>query len=293
MLLPLVAALLLFLAPEAPLTHRFLACGTETRIVEADGTVSWSYPLGSRDGWVLPSGNVLLAITRGDAFPGGGVREVTPAGQVVLEYRGTQDEVDTVQRLKNGHTLLSEAGPNPRLIEVDRSGAVVRIVPLSSQRENTHLQQRMSRQLPNGNFLVPHLLDRVVREVTADGRIVWEVKTPNMPFTAIRLKNGHTLIGCTLGDRVIEVDRAGKTVWQVSNDDLPGRPLNDCCGVQALPDGHIVVTAHHATGDAVKLIEITRDKKIVWTFTDGKPFGIHHFQILETRGKRLPWPALK
>jgi len=41
------------------------------------------------------------------------------------------------------------------------------------------------------------LLDKVVREYTPAGKVVWEAKTPSdppecWPFTAIRLVNGHT-----------------------------------------------------------------------------------------------------
>ena len=113
-------------------------------------------------------------------------------------------------------------------------------MPLQAQTKDHHLQTRMARKLANGNYLVPQLLDQVVREYTPEGKIVWEVKTPDMPFTAIRLDDGNTLIGCTLGNLVIEVDRDGKTVWQVTNDDLPGKPINDACGVQRLPNGNTV-----------------------------------------------------
>jgi hypothetical protein len=132
------------------------------------------------------------------------------------------------------------------LLEVDSAGKVVVEVAIQAQTKNDPLQTRMARKLANGNYLVPQLLDRVVRECTREGKIVWEVKTPNMPFTAIRLENGNTLINCTLGHLVIEVDRDGKTVWQVSNDDLPGKPINDACGAQRLPNGNTVITSHHA-----------------------------------------------
>ena len=166
-------------------------------------------------------------------------------------------------------------------------------MPLQAQTKDHHLQTRMARKLANGNYLVPQLLDKVVREYTPEGKVVWEVKTPNMPFTAIRLDNGNTLIGCTLGNLVIEVDKAGKTVWQLTNDDLPGKPINDACGVQRLPNGNTVVTSHHAKANEVKLTEVTRDKKIVWTHVDDKNFGIHHFQILDTNGKPLEGKPLK
>ena len=108
-------------------------------------------------------------------------------------------------------------------------------VPLQAQTKDHHLQTRMARKLANGDYLVPQLLDRVVREYTPEGKIVWEVKTPNMPFTAIRLDNGNTLIDCTLGNLSIEVNKEGKTVWQLSNDDLPEKWINDACGAQRCP----------------------------------------------------------
>ncbi|HBI42015.1 MAG TPA: hypothetical protein DDY78_04035, partial [Planctomycetales bacterium] len=133
----------------------------------------------------------------------------------------------------------------------------------------------------------------VVREYTPAGKIVWEVKTPNWPFTAIRLDNGNTLIDCTLGNLVIEVDKDGKTVWQLSNDDLPEKWINDACGGQRLPNGNTVVTSHHAKDGEVKLIEVTPEKKVVWKHVDNKPFGIHEFQILDTNGKALEGRPLR
>jgi hypothetical protein len=212
---------------------------------------------------------------------------------VVFEFAGTQSEVNTVQALDNGNVLLTEAGAKPRLLEVNRKGTIVVEVPLSAQTKDHHLQTRMARKLANGNYLVPQLLDKVVCEYTPEGKVVWEVKTPNMPFTAIRLDNGNTLIGCTLGNLVIEVDSTGKTVWQLTNDDLPGKPINDACGVQRLPNGNTVVTSHHAKANEVKLTEVTREKKIVWTYTDERKSGIHHFQILDTDGKPLTGRALR
>lgn len=71
----------------------------------------------------------------------------------------------------------------------------------------------------------------------------------------------------------------------MTNDDLPGKPINDACGVQRLANGNTVITSHHATAGQVKLTEITREKKIVWTHTDDRKSGIHHFQILDAAGK--------
>lgn len=280
-------------AAEKPVTHSFLACGGETYIVDDAGKTVWTSPYASRDGWVLANGNVLLAVSKCKEYPGGAAAEFTREGKVVFLFKGTQSEVNTVQPLDGGRVLLTEAGARPRLLEVDREGKIVVDVPLQAQTKDHHLQTRMSRKLANGNYLVPQLLDQVVREYTPAGKVVWEVKTPFWPFTAVRLDDGNTLIDCTLKNLVIEVDRDGKTVWQVSNDDLPARPFNDCCGGQRLPNGHTVITSHHNAANKVKLTEVTRDKKVVWTYTDARGAGIHHFQILTTDGKPLDGRPMK
>src|SRR5947207_3100365 len=107
------------------ITHSFLATGAETRIVGADGKTIWSYPRSTRDGWVLPNGNILLAVSKDKDFPGGGVVETRQDGKTVFEFKGTQSEVNTAQALPNGNVLLTEAGAKPRLLEVNRRGIIV------------------------------------------------------------------------------------------------------------------------------------------------------------------------
>ena len=60
--------------------------------------------------------------------------------------------------------------------------------------------------------------------------------------------------------------------------------IRDACGVQRLANGNTVITSYHAKGNAVKLFEVTRDKKVVWRYS-GMKDGFHHFQILTTNGK--------
>ena len=142
---------------ESPggIRHCFLALGGETYIVDENGNVTWTYPKGTRDGWVVPSGNVLLAVNKDRDFPGGAAIEVTPDGKIVFQFKGTQSEVNTVQPLDGGRVLLTEAGTKPRILEVDRSGKIVAEVPIQAQTKDLHLQTRMTRKLPSGNYLVP------------------------------------------------------------------------------------------------------------------------------------------
>jgi hypothetical protein len=280
-------------APDA-IKHRFLALGGQTRIVEEDGTTSWTFPESSRDGQMLADGHVLLALSKSDARPHGAVVEVVPdpsgkGGRIVFEFAGTQSEVNTAQRLADGRTMLTEAGDRPRALIVDAKGAVVAETPIRAQTGNHHMESRMARMLPNGNLLVPQLLDKVVREYSPKGEVVAEFKTPDepkdsWPFTAIRLPDGNTLVTCTHGNMAVEFDPKGEIVWTVTNADFEKPLLNDPCGAQRLPNGNTVLCSYAIGADRTKLVEITRGKKVVWTFCEPEGPGIHEVEILSTNG---------
>jgi outer membrane protein assembly factor BamB len=275
--------------------HSFLGLGKANKavIIGEDGEVEWKYNAPASDGYVLENGNVLLALYPTKGFPGGGVIGVErKTGKVVFEYKATQKEVSTAMVLPDNNILMTELGPKPRAIILNRKGEIVKSTPLECQLKNTHMQVRMLRVLPNGNYIAPHLLDFAVKEYEPDtGKVVRTIPTDDRgrekrdwPFTAIRLENGNTLIGCTNGNRVIEVDANNKIVWSVTNEDLGQNIISDACGVQRLPNGNTVITSYHAKGNSTKLFEVSRDKKLVWSYS-GMQSGFHHFQILTTNGK--------
>jgi hypothetical protein len=284
---------------ESGITHSFLATGSETFIVSGEDKIVWTYPRSTRDGWVLPDGNLLLAVNKGKDFPGGAVVEIGRDGKTRFEFKGTQSEVDTVQPLANGAILLTESGAKPRLLEIDREGKTLVEIPLQCQTKNAHMETRMARKLANGNYLVPHLLDKVVREYRPDGSVASATKTPDdpkesWPFTAIRLDQGRTLVTCTHGNMAIEIDADGKIAWQVANGDLPSPLFSDPCGAQRLPNGNTVICSYGASGAGkVKLFEVTREKKVVWTWTSGKAHGIHTAHVFETNGKAIDGTPMK
>ncbi len=279
------------------ITHSFIGVGkaNKTVIVGEDGKVEWRVDLPASDGWVLPNGNVLLALYGTKGFPNGGVVEIDrKTKKFLFQYKGGQREVSTVVPLEGDRFLVAELGPVPRAVIINRKGEILETTPLACQKKNAHMQTRMLRVLPNGNYIAPHLLDFAVKEYEPKtGKVLKSFPTDDRgrgkrdwPFTAIRLKNGNTLIGCTNGNRIIEIDGTGKIVWSVTNEDIGEKLFDDACGVQRLPNGNTVVTSYHAKGDNVKLFEVTRDKKVVWRYS-GMKAGFHHFQILTTNGKPL------
>ncbi len=288
----------------ARITHSFLACAGQTRIIGEDGEVLWRYEHGSQDGYVLPSGNILLAVKRCGPFPAGAVVEVTREGDETVIYRGEQYEIHTASPLENGRILVAEGGPKPRLMEMDRAGKIHVEFPLQCQSTNHHMGTRMARKLDDGTYLAPHLLDFAVKQYDATGKVLatFDTTVPgdpqreihSWPFTAIRLPDGSTHVNLTNGNRAVRFDAAGKIIWQLTNTDLPGAWLADPCGAQVLPNGNVVI-ANYGQRDAKlpKLIEVTPDKNVVWTHHDDIPHSAHHFQILTTNGKAIEGRAMK
>jgi hypothetical protein len=270
----------------------FLATGAETYILDAGGKRLWELSEGSRDAWALPNGNILMAVNKREGY-GGGVVEAARDGRELFRFDGRQTEVNTVQPLADGRILLTEAGDEPVVLEIDRKGKILHEMRIETQTKDHHAQTRMTRKLPNGNYLVPQMGEREVREYTPEGKVVWRFATPHWPFTAIRLPDGHTLTSCTQDHSAMEVDREGKTVWRVSNADLPEPLMKGMCGCQRLANGNTVFTSYQGGADGVKMFELTRDKQVVWSYRDGKPFGVHHFQILGADAMPLPGPAFR
>jgi hypothetical protein len=280
----------------SPIRHSYLVMGGKTAIIGEDGAARWEYRGGTRDGFVLPNGNAVLAWSDR-------VEEVTPAKQVVFSYTRNPEnaEIGTVQRLYNGNTLVTELGKRPRLLEVDARGAIIHETPLKPETENAHMQTRMARQLKSGNYLVPHLLAFAVKEYTPEGQVVATLHTDlaelggrpaeNWPFTAIRLDNGNTLVSLTHGNKVVEFTQSGAIAWKVTNDDVGGL-FKDPCGSQRLANGNTVVGSH-AANQGISMVEVNHDRKIVWTSDHPMAAGVHHFQILTTNGRQEPGVPMK
>ncbi|WP_182866832.1 hypothetical protein [Stieleria mannarensis] len=287
-------------------THRFLACGKNTYIMEADGKPSWTYPAATRDGYVLEDGTIILTLSKSKRHRGGAVVSIAPGGKETVIWEGTQSEVNSAQPTGDGTFVITEAGDNPRLLEISSSGDVILEFPLACQKKNHHMQTRMARKIADGTYLAPHLFDFAVYHYSPEGKVLGKLDTTvpgdrdheihTWPFTAIRHGDGRTLVCCTHGNRVVDFDASGKIVWTLTNEDLPGNWLQDPCGAQVLPSGNIVITSYAAgrtDPKAPKMFEVTPDKKVVWQYADGQKVGIHHFQILTADGERLAGPILK
>jgi len=110
----------------------------------------------------------------------------------------------------------------------------------------------------------------------------------NSVFSAARLANGNTLIGGGNGHCVLEVTPQKEIVWKLEQNDLPGITLAWVTRVERLVNGNTRFGNCHAGPDNPQVVEVDRDKRVVWTFKDMKHFGdaTSNSQVLGVGGIR-------
>ena len=298
-------------------TRKFIAADSSksrVAIIDENGKTEWEHKIGGlHDLHVLPGGNVLLQTSWTE------VAEINPASNEIVwrydamkrpENAGKRLEIHAFQRLATGSTMVAESGPG-NIIEVDNDLKVVHAMKLMVRQPDAHRDTRLVRKLDNGNTLVCHEGDGLVREYDPTGKTVWEYAVPlfdrkpagghgveafgNQCFSAIRLPNGNTLIGTGNGHSVLEVTPAEQIIWSLHQNDLPGIQLAWVTSLQVLPSGNILINNCHAGPNNPQLIEVNREKKVVWSFKDFDRFGdsLTNSQMLAVDGVALPLDGAK
>ena len=227
-----------------PESDHFLYTSAPNGIFELDrrGKVVWSHATANvtHDADRLENGNTIYVFGF-DSESDAQVTEVSPTGQIVWEWRAKSSLVgeqrheapppmrqieriysyahtNAVTRLPNGNTLVSLRNFH-MIVEVAPTGEVV------WRWRNLRLVHDPE-VLAGGNLLVALRVSpgyHPVREITRDGRIVWEFHQPDVqvPTYCHRLPNGNTLIAAQ--NKIIEVTAQKEVVWRAI---LPGvRPV--------------------------------------------------------------------
>ncbi len=253
-----------------------------------EGKIAWTYSTGPGweydDVWMLSNGNVLF--TRMQY-----VAEVTPSKQVVWRYDAPTDtEIHTCQPIGLDKVMFVQNGIPPKLFVVNMRTKAVEIehelpAPSLTDRKTVHAQFRRARITAQGTYLIPFLEMHQVVEYDKEFKEVWryEIRTP---WAAIRLKNGNTLITDEADILTREVNSRKETVWELRPSDLPEayRFINTQSCTR-LANGNTIICSRGDGGKGPQLVEVTRDKKVVWVLFDWAKFGpATAVQILDDPG---------
>jgi hypothetical protein len=235
--------------------------------VSADGKVVWEHKVPSLCVMfqVLPNRHVVYAY-------GGkptGAREVDREGNVAWDQVRPCPQSLSCERLPDGNTLIAEQGPS-QAVEVSPTGALVSTIALPTTEKPFHNQVRCIHRLPGGHVLAALEAEGAAREVDPQGKVVWEFKGLANVFEALRLPNGNTLIAGGTQKRVVEVSPEGKVLWELTDRDVPEVNLTWVTSLQVLKNGNYLIGnfLRGQEGKGAHAFEVTREKKVVWTFAD-------------------------
>ena len=257
-----------------------------------DGKVIWTYSTGKGyeydDFWMLSNGNILFSRMQYLA-------EVTPDKKVVWRYDcPTNTEVHCCQPIGLDKVLFIQNGLPPRLMVVNIKTGQVEVdhaLPAKSldDQKTVHPQFRRVRYTADGHYLVPMLgmgTNGMVVEYDKDFKEVWSYKI-HTPWAAVRLKNGNTLITDESDKLTREVNSKGETVWEITAEDLPEqyRFVNAPQTCTRIANGDTILCSRGGSGKGPQLIEVSRDKKVVWVLQDWSVLGpATAVQILDDPG---------
>ena len=231
-------------AGDAEIKHKLVG-GDDSKghvaIVNEQGEVQWEYKVGPiHDLHMLPNGNLLFQTDFQH------IVEVSPDKKVVWQYdaskmngnEGKHIEVHAFQRLADGTTMIAEGG-NSRLIEVDKDGKITHEIKLQAKGGGAHSTTRLVRKLASGNYLVAHEADGAIREYDLAGTVVWEYE---IPLFDKKRAGGHG------------VEAFGNQAYEALR----------------LANGNTLIS----TGNGHSVLEVTKEKQIVWSITQDELPGI-------------------
>ena len=271
-------------------------------ICNKDGDPIWQFKTegpkrghtGHHDVHLLSNGNILFHDTWTS------VKEITLDKKIVWEYdcaksngnEGKRVDVHAFARLKNGNTVIVESGVG-RVIEVDSKGKLIHQFPL---KKGGTQSTRWVRQTPQNTWLVCSENPGVVTEYDNDGNIVWDYLIKTRVYGAIRLKNGNTLIASGSGNSIVEVNPEKEVVWEVKGQ-VPGTDIQlkwmTC--LQEESNGNYIAGNCHAGPDTPQLVEVKKDKKVVWQGNECELVGngLACWQVLNDAQSKLVREKLK
>ncbi len=239
-----------------------------------DGKIAWTYvvTLASAGGklvelgdiWMKSNGNIVMSLGWG------GAREIIPdyanAAQSKIIWSCKADEqIHTAQPIGSDKIFVIDNSKHPKAKLFDQTTGSVRVWDLPTVGPDAHGMFRHGRMTKSGTLLIAHMnMAKVVEYDSATMQPIWSCTNMPNAWAAVRLKNGNTLVSGNEHRWVREVNPQGEIAWEFSDKDLPadsGINLGNVQECDRLANGNTVICTWQGNPS---VLEVTREKQIVW-----------------------------
>ena len=226
------------------------------------------------DAVLEPNGNILFA----HQF---GITEISPDKKVLWNFDApAQTEIHTAQPIGANSVWFVQNGNPAKFVVVNKgTGKIEHQFDLAAGNPNSvHGQFRQARLTAAGTILVAHMDAHKVVEYDFDGHALWSYSVPNC-WSAKPLVNGHILIAGGHETFVREINHKGETVWEWTSASNPEYRITNVQNATRLPNGNTIInnwfnqwsSKIDLNNAPVQAIEITPDKRVVWTLCSWSP----------------------
>jgi hypothetical protein len=277
----LIACLCAAALQAAPIKHEFIAIDEGKNnllyVNENDPAKNWIVPIGKshpRDMQLVGGNRILIGnVTGYSEFDlATGKRLVDVTNFAPASAKTDTDEVTSVRRQPNGHTLVAGisigGSKGVVVLDVDAQGEVKNKIVYPGN------YVRLLRQTAEGTYLM--VCDTAIREGDSSGKYIWEAPVQGFghAWKAVRLPNGHTLASAGYGGFMVELDPAKNIVRKFGGkDEVPAAVHSDFfASFQLLPNGDVVVANWQGHGpghgnSGIQLVEFDKTGAIVWQWS--------------------------
>ena len=246
---------------------------------KATKQVEWEYPL--EKGWecnsvdVDANGNILFSYSKG-------ARLIDRNKNEIWDIKAPEGcELQTAKVLPDGNYLLAWCGSPAMIIEVDKTGKIIKQTAFDTKIRNAHSQFRQVSKNENGNYMVPLFRTADVREVNQAGEEIKSVKVNGGAFSVIRLPNKNYLVACGDAKCIVELNfETGEIVREIKANDIEGISLNFVAQLYITKKGGLYIcnwqghSKNAAESKNPQLVELDKNEKIIWELNDNERFGM-------------------
>jgi mannan endo-1,4-beta-mannosidase len=259
-----------------------------------DGKVVWTYNVtkASVGGRLVELGDISMK-SNGHivmSLGWGGAREIipdytNPANSRIVWSCQADEQIHTAQPVGDDKIFVIDNSKKPKAKLFDQTTGAVRVWDLPAGGTDAHGMFRHCRLTASGTLLIAHMnMAKVVEYDSETLKPIWTCTNLPNAWAAVRLKNGNTLVSGNENKWVREVNPQGQVVWEFSNRDLPagsGINLGNVQECDRLANGNTVICTWRGSPS---VLEVTPDKRIVWTLPKDYLGNSSSIQLLDEPG---------